>query len=430
MSQSASEWLASGLAPMASALEGTQNLAIAEQVRSLVAAGKTVCTLTIGDFEPAHYPLPKQLLEGTAQAMRDGWTNYPPSTGIAELRTAVLGLCERRRGWRPALESVLVAGGARPVLYACYLALLDRGDKVVFATPSWNNNHYAHMVGARAVELPVGPEDNFFPDFAHIRPHLGDARLIVLNSPLNPSGTCIDRGALLQLCQAIVAENERRKAAQQRPLFLCYDQIYWMLTFGQTRHVDPVGVLPAMADYTIYVDGISKCFAATGLRVGWTVAPPPVADAMNKLLGHIGAWAPKAEQRAAAELLRDDVAIDSYLTFIRAAAGERLTLLHARLTALAERGYPIRALVPQGAIYLSAEFALVGWRDGGRVLADADQVRAWLLGEVGIATVPFAVFGAQHAEHWHRLSVGAVGVQELGDALDRLEVALGRLQPA
>lgn len=430
MPQPASEWLASGLAPMAAALEGSPILAIAAQVRSLVAEGKSVCNLTIGDFEPAHYPLPKQLLEGTAQAMRDGWTNYPPSTGIPELRTAVQSVCERRLGWRPELDGILVAGGARPVLYTCYLALVQPGDKVVYATPSWNNNHYAHMVGARAVELPVGPEDNFFPSFAHIAPHLGDARLILLNSPLNPSGTCIDRAALLQLCQAIVAENERRKSAKQRPLFLCYDQIYWMLTFGQTRHVDPVGVLPAMVDYTIYVDGISKCFAATGLRVGWTIAPPLVADAMNKLLGHIGAWAPKAEQRAASQLLRDDDAIDSYLQFIRTAAGERLTMLHQRLTAMAGRGYPLRALVPQGAIYLSAEFALVGWRDGDRVLANAEQVHAWLLNEVGIATVPFDVFGAEHAEHWHRLSVGAVGVPELSAGLDRLDAALGRLQPA
>ncbi len=429
MSQPASEWLASGLAPMPAALQGSPILTIAAQVRSLVAAGKTVCNLTIGDFEPAQYPLPRKLLEGTAQAMRDGWTNYPPAAGIPELRAAVQALCERRLGWRPQLDAVLIAGGARPVLYTCYLALVAPGDKVVYATPSWNNDHYAHMVGARAVELPVQPDDNFFPAFAQIAPHLADARLIVLNSPLNPAGTCIDGSALLQLCQAIVAENERRQAANERPLFLCFDQIYWMLTHGETRHVDPVGLLPAMADYTIYVDGISKCFASTGLRVGWTIAPPPVADAMNKLLGHIGAWAPKAEQRAVSQLLGDDDAIDAYLHFIRLAAGERLALLHERITALAKRGYPLRALLPQGAIYLSAEFALVGWRDGDRILGNAEDVRAWLLNEAGIATVPFAVFGARHAEHWHRLSVGAVGLGELSDALGRLDAAAARLQP-
>ncbi len=429
MSQTSPEWLASGVAQVAATLEASPILGIAAQVRALVAAGKTVCNLTIGDFEPKHYPLPQKLLDGTAQAMRDGWTNYPPANGILELRQAVQQQCTRRLGWTPPLEHVLIAGGARPILYSCYRAILSPGDKVVYPTPSWNNNHYAHMLGAQPVELPVGPGDNFFAPYEVIAPHLHDARLIALNSPQNPSGTCIDPGELLRLCQAVVAENDRRKSLNLKPLFVCYDQIYWMLTFGDTRHADPIGVLPAMVDYTIYVDGISKSFAATGLRVGWTVAPAPVVEAMNKVLGHVGAWAPKAEQYAAAQLLSDDAAVDGYLDFIRGAAGRRLTMLHERLSALGERGYPIRTLQPQGAIYLSAEFALAGWRDGDKRLDTPDDIRSWLLSDVGLATVPFSVFGARHASHWHRLSVGAVGEQELSEALDRLDAAVARLQP-
>lgn len=424
-----SEWLSSGVASTAASLQGSSILAIAAQVRALVAQGHQICNLTIGDFDPKHYPLPDRLLQGTADALREGHTNYPPANGIPELRKAVQHMYQARLGWEPKLENVLIAGGARPVLYGCYRAVVNPGEKVVYGAPSWNNNHYAHMVGGVPVEIQVGPEDNFFPRLDAITPHLGDAALVVLNSPLNPSGTCIDPQALAGVCDAILAENAERQSQGRRPLFLCYDQIYWMLTFGETRHADPVTLRPAMADYTIYVDGISKCFAATGLRVGWTVGPAPVVDAMNKVLGHVGAWAPKAEQMATARLLEDREATDAYLAFIRGAAGARLATLFERLEQLRAQGYPVHALEPQGAIYLSAEFALEGWSAGKQVFHSAADVRTWLLEEVGLAMVPFRAFGAPHAPHWYRLSVGAVGEAELAAMLDRLQAALAALTP-
>jgi aspartate aminotransferase len=422
------DWLASGVSQMAATLQGSSILAIAAEVRALVAGGQSVCNLTIGDFDPKHYPLPPALLEGTYRALQAGHSNYPPANGIPELRQAVQRMTTQRLGWTPPLDHILIAGGARPVLYGAYRAVVNPGDKVVYGTPSWNNNHYVHLVGGVPVEIAVTAEDNFFPGLAQLAPHLHDAALIVINSPLNPSGTCIDRGTLLALCERIVAENERRRGVGQRPLFLCYDQIYWQLTFGETLHCDPVGVLPAMADYTIYVDGISKCFAATGLRVGWTIAPKAVCDAMNRVLGHVGAWAPKAEQVATAQLLDDTAAVDAYLAFIRPAAEARLALIHRRISDLATQGLPVRALVPQGAIYLSAEFALRGWRAGDRVLQSASDVRAWLLQAAGIAVVPFDAFGAGHATDWYRLSVGACGLADLDAAFDRLQAALATLQ--
>lgn len=421
-------WLNSGIATMAASLQGSSILAIAAQVRTLVAAGKDICNLTIGDFDPKQFPLPEALIEGTAAALRAGHTNYPPAAGIPELRSAVQHLFRKRCGLELGLDRILIAGGARPLLYATYRALVNPGEKVVYGVPSWNNNHYVHLVGGVPVEIEVGPEDNFFPTLAALSPHLGDAALVVVNSPLNPSGTCIDHDTLYALCDAIVQENARRKTVGQRPLFLCYDQIYWMLTLGQTRHVDPLSIHPGMADYTVYVDGISKAFAATGLRVGWTIGPPAVVDAMSRILGHVGAWAPKAEQVATAHLLTDDAAVDTYLAFIRKAAGDRLELLHRRLTDLGDRGHPVRALVPQGSIYLSAEFALRGLQFGDKVLKTPSDVRLYLLGQAGLAMVPFDAFGAHHADDWYRLSIGAVSMAALDAMFDRLGVALAQLK--
>ncbi len=423
-----SDWLDSGVSEMANSLRGSSILAIAAQVNALVASGKAVSNLTIGDFDPKQYPLPKKLVDGTIDALHAGHSNYPPANGILELRQAVQALYKERCNLDIALERILIAGGARPLLYGAYRAIVNPGEKVLYSVPSWNNNHYVHLTDAVPVEIEVGPEDNFFPRLEAIAPHLSDAALIVINSPQNPSGTCIEESTLKELCDAIVNENDRRKTVGQRPLMMIYDQIYWMLTFGDTQHVDPLRVHPGMADYVVYIDGISKAFAATGLRVGWSIGPVRVINAMNKVIGHVGAWAPKPEQVATAKLLRDSAAVDDYLAFIRPAAEKRLSLLYTGITALAAQGLPVRALQPQGAIYLSAEFAFRGWKDGDKVLVTSDDVRKWLLDEVGFAVVPFDAFGTHDAADWYRLSVGAVSIPDVEALLGRLTAALPRLQ--
>src|SRR5262249_53365221 len=163
-----------------------------------------------------------------------------PSDGVLALREAVTRFYARELGLSYPVESVLVAGGARPLLYGAYRTLLDPGDVAVYPVPSWNNNHYAYLSGARAVELPVSAADNFFPTAAQIRPHLGEARILVLNSPLNPTGTVIDRDELRRISQLVVEENGRRRQAGARPLWLVFDQVYWTLTFGDVKHATPV----------------------------------------------------------------------------------------------------------------------------------------------------------------------------------------------
>ena len=121
--------------------------------------------------------------------------------------------------------------------------------------------------------------------------------------------------------------------------------------------------------------------------------------------------------------------MDDYLAFIRPAAEKRLSLLYAGISALGATGLPVRALQPQGAIYLSAEFALRGWKDGDKLLATSDDVRKWLLDEVGFAVVPFDAFGTHDAADWYRLSVGAVSVADVEALLGRLATIIPRLTP-
>jgi len=168
------------------------------------------------------------------------------------------------------------------------------------------------------------------------------------------------------------------------------------------------------------VDGISKAFAATGLRVGWTVAPPPITARMRDILGHVGAWAPRAEQVATAEILRDPATLDAFLKTHLGGLQARLDALHVGVSRMAAEGLPVRDIPPQGAIYLSVRFDLVG--RGG--LRSNEDIRKLLLERAGFAAVPFQAFGLQDETGWFRCSVGAVSEADIREVLPRVEAAL------
>ena len=419
----------SSVSVLAEGLVGSEVLKIASEIRALVARGTPVCNLTVGDFSPAEFRVPAFLEEAVVDALRAGETNYPPSEGLPGLRAAVTDFYRRRLGLEYGTESVLVMGGSRPGLYATYLALVDPGDRVVYPVPSWNNNHYVHLVGARGVPVACRPEDAFLPTRELLEPVIGRARLLALNSPLNPTGTAFTAGALGDICDLVLEEN-RRRAPGERPLFVLYDQVYWLLTFGGTRHVDPVSLRPGMEPYTIFVDGISKPFAATGLRVGWTVAPEGITRRMSSILGHVGAWAPRPEQVATTRMLEAGAEIEAYHAAMKAGVQSRLDALFAGMTALREAGLPVDAISPMGAIYLSARFALHGTRTpAGEVLESNEQIRRYLLEAAGVGVVPFQAFGMQEETGWFRLSVGAVSLTAIQEMFSRLRPALEALAP-
>ena len=408
------------LSSLARGVVGSEILKIAGEVRALKAQGAEVCNLTVGDFDPACFPIPAALMEGTRKALAEGHTNYPPSDGVMPLREAVVAFYQRELGLAYPVESVLITGGARPLLYGAYRTLVDPGESVIYTVPSWNNNHYAYLSGAKAVEIPVTAEANFFPTLAQLEPHLGTARMLVLNSPLNPTGTAISREALKAITEAVVAENKRRRAEGRRVLFFVFDQVYWTLTFGQTEHVTPVQLVPESAPYVIFIDALSKAFCATGMRVGWGVMPPAVRDRMSDILGHVGAWAPKAEQMATAELLLDPATIRRFQEHLRAELRLRLDALFVGFEALRKEGLPVEAISPQGAIYLSVRFNAFGRTIRGRRIERNEDVRQLLLQEAGLAIVPFQAFGLKEESGWFRISVGACTLADIDAMFPRL----------
>jgi aspartate aminotransferase len=414
---------------MARGLIGSEILRIAAEIRALQRAGRRICNLTVGDFDPKQFPIPDRLREGIVAAYGRGETNYPPSDGMLVLREAVQRFYRRELGLEYPFTSVLIASGARPIIHSTYAALCDPGDRVVYPVPSWNNNHYTHMVGATGVTIPCTPQARFLPTRAQVASALPGARLLCINSPLNPTGTAIEPDELRAICELVLAENAERERRGERPLFLLYDHIYFMLCLGDTRHATPTGLIPEMARYTVYVDGISKAFAATGVRVGWAVGPVDVIERMSAIVGHVGAWAPRAEQIATAELLDDAAAVAAYLGPFRAGVQERLTRLHDGLEKLQQQGLPVETLPPMGAIYLTARIAPFGRRTpDGNALRSNEDVRRYVLEAAGIGTVPFQAFGCTADDGWFRLSIGAVSAYEIDAALPRLAHALRQLR--
>src|SRR5260221_6729817 len=214
---------AARLSGMGASMSGSEIIGIAGEIGVLVAAGKPVCDLTVGDFSPRQFPIPAALKDGIVAALERGETNYPPSNGLGELREAVRRFYARELGLEYPVASIVITGGSRPVIDATYRTLVDPGDRVVYPVPSWNQNHYVHLTGGGAGPIPCGPAERFLPRPEDVRPLLPGARLLALNSPLNPTGTAFSAAPLERIFDLLLAENAPRAPPGGRPAYVSAD---------------------------------------------------------------------------------------------------------------------------------------------------------------------------------------------------------------
>ncbi|MFI5134704.1 MAG: pyridoxal phosphate-dependent aminotransferase [Chitinophagales bacterium] len=413
---------------MAESLIGSEIIKLAWEVNDLIKTGAKIFNFTIGDFDPQVFPVPHELEQEIIKALHARHTNYPPANGIPELRKAISEFLLQQGGIEYSPECILVTSGGRPAIYSTYMTLIDPGDGVIFPVPSWNNNHYCHLAGARGIPIETSVENNFMPTADEIRPFIRKARLLALCSPQNPTGTTFSKSALEEICDLVLEENERR-GDKEKPLYVLYDQMYWVLTYGSTKHYNPVTLRPDMRDYTIYTDGISKSFAATGLRVGWAFGPQYVIDKMKSIASHIGAWAPKPEQEASAKFLQMKEVMNNYLTDFKEHLQIRLEGIYKGLKQLHGEGHRIDAIAPQAALYLTVQFDLKGKKTPeGKVLNDTADVTSYLLHDCGLGIVPFYAFGSSHDSTWYRLSVGTCKLHEIDESIAKLRVGLQKLK--
>lgn len=416
------------LSEMAETMLGSEIIKLAWNVNAKIEAGEKISNLTIGDYDPNIFPIPNVLKDEIISAYQNNITNYPPSEGIPSLRKAVSTFLKERGNLDYNEKEILISGGARPLIYAIYGVIVEPGEKVLFPIPSWNNNHYTHLFRCQEVVVTTKAENNFMPTAEKIRPHISDVALICICSPLNPTGTCMTRSSLEEICDMILEENTKRIAAGRKPVYLMYDQIYWLLNVGDTEHVEPVTLRPAMRDYTIFIHGASKIFAATGVRVGWTFGPEYIIGKMKNFLGHVGSWAPKAEQNATANFLNNKSAVDQFLVEINDKINVRLKGFYDGFTKLIQDGFPIEVIAPQAAIYMTVKFNIIGMKKAnGEILNTVSDITSYLLDEAKVALVPFSAFGSPADTNWFRLSIGTCRVEDIDYVMKNVREALQKL---
>ncbi len=409
-------------------LIGSEIVKLGNMIRQRKAAGETIYNFTIGDFDPNVFPIPKALEEEIILAYRHHFTSYPLADGEMDLRQAISSFLKKYEGLEYAPNEIQIASGGRPLIYTIFRALVNPGDRVIYATPSWNNNHYAHFTGAEHVVVEATNENAFMPTAAQIAPHLKGAALLCLCTPQNPTGTTLPKAELEKICRLVLEENASR-AAGEKKLYILFDQMYWTLCYGTTEHYNPISLVPEMKPYTVFVDGISKAFAATGVRVGWSMGPEPLISKMRAILSHVGAWAPMPEQKATAKFLTNFAAIDRYLADFKEKIQFRLDTIYNGLMALKNEGYAVDAVAPQAAIYLTIQFNLKGKsKPDGTLLTHQSQVTEYLLEAAGLAIVPFSSFGADKESPWYRMSVGTCRKEDIEPMLEKLASALDALE--
>lgn len=415
------------LSHLSETLIGSEIVKLGNEIREKIRLGEKIYNFTIGDFDPEIFPIPKNLENEIVEAYRSHFTNYPAAEGNLDLRNAIASFILDREQLNYNANEILVASGGRPLIYSLFRAVCDKGDKIIYPVPSWNNNHYAHFVGGEHVVIHASVEHHFMPTAEEIRPHINGATMLALCSPQNPTGTTFNSHELERICDMVIEENEKR-GEHEKKLYVMYDQMYWHLTYGSIRHFNPVTLRADMRKYTIYIDAVSKVFAATGVRVGWAFGPAIVISKMKAILTHMGAWAPMAEQKAVARFLYQQEDIDLYLLDFKRELEERLQSIYKAFLQLKQEGYKVDVIEPQAAIYLTVQIDLVNkTTQQGDVLKDQDEVTKFILNQANLALVPFYAFGAPRNSNWYRLSVGTCKKEEIKEMIYQLRQALNTL---
>ncbi len=360
------------------------------RARALEARGRKVIHLEIGEPD---FATPSHIIEAAKRALEEGWTHYGPTQGYPDLREAVAAYVSRTRGIGVGPERVAVVPGGKPVIFFPMLALLEPGDEVIYPNPGFPiYESMIRFLGAVPVPMPLVEERGFAMDLNLLRDRLSDrTRMLILNSPQNPTGGVIPREDLGAIAEMV----------RDRDLMVLSDEIYSRIYYGEPPA--SIASFPGMLEKTILLDGFSKTYAMTGWRIGYGVMPPWLVEAVNKLMVNSNSCTASFTQRAALAALngpQDEV--DRMVAEFR----RRRDAFCDGLNSLP--GF--RCARPQGAFYAFANIEGAGL--GSRELAER------LLEEAGVACLSGTAFG-EYGEGYLRFSY-ANSYENLMEAVERI----------
>ena len=369
---------------------------VLNRARALEKQGKDIVHLEIGEPD---FDTPANVVDAGVNALRKGWTHYGPAAGLPDLRQTIADYVSRTRNVPVASEEVVVVPGGKPIIFFTILSLIDEGDEVIYPNPGFPiYESMINYVGGHAVPIPLREERDFSVDVKELASLITDrTRLIILNSPHNPTGGTLTKHDIFAIAEAIGDCN----------IMVLSDEIYSRLIFeGEDFSIMSV---PGFKDRTILLDGFSKTYAMTGWRMGYGVMRPDLAAQMTRLMTNSNSCTASFTQIAGIEALTGDQAsVDK----MNAEFKRRRDVFVAGLNKI--KGFSCR--MPKGAFYAFPNITKTGWPS--KKLADA------LLEEAGVACLSGTAFGA-YGEGYLRFSV-ANSLENLNKALARIEGWVGK----
>jgi len=388
---------------MAAAVQPSATLAAGAKARQMKAEGLHVFDFSLGEPD---FPTPEHICQAAVKAMQAGHTRYTPAAGIAELRAAVARLYQKTYGIRYTADQVIVSSGAKHSIHNALAATVGPGDEVIIPTPYWvSYSDLVEMTGAKYVLVHTTHESGFKMTPQQLRAALTPrSKLLMLNSPSNPTGTVYTRQELEALADVVL----------DSPLAVLSDEIYERLVFGDARAVCFASLRPELAERTITISGASKTYAMTGWRVGWSAGPPHVIKAMGNVQSQQTGCPCSVSQYAALAALDGD---QECVEKMRREFEARRDLVCRRLSALPG----VKCPTPGGAFYAFFNVAShFGRALAGKKVADSLSFCQVALESAHVNLVPGSAFGA---EGYARLSFAA-SREQINGGIERLEQLL------
>jgi len=364
---------------------------VLNKARALERQGRSIVHLEIGEPD---FDTPANVVEAAVDALHKGWTHYGPAAGLPELRQTIADYVSRTRSVKVTPEEVVVVPGGKPIIFFTILALVDEGDEVIYPNPGFPiYESMIHYVGGRAVPIHLREDRDFSLDVDELARLITDrTKLIILNSPQNPTGGVMERKDVEQLAKVIGDRN----------ILVLSDEIYSRLLF-EGEHFSIMSV-PGMQERTILLDGFSKTYAMTGWRMGYGVMRADLATHVTRLMTNSNSCTASFTQMAGIEALRGD---QSSVDRMCAEFKRRRDVFVAGLNKV--KGFSCR--LPKGAFYVFPNITKTGRKS--KPLADA------LLEQAGVAALSGTAFG-EFGEGYLRFSV-ANSLENLQQALDRID---------
>ena len=369
---------------------------VLNRARELERQGKDIIHLEIGEPD---FNTPENIIQSAISALNAGWTHYGPSAGLPDLRKTIAEEVSHSRGIAVQPEEVVVVPGGKPIIFFSILALVNEGDEVIYPNPGFPiYESMINYVGGRGIPIRLREERDFRLDVGELERLITDrTRLIIINSPHNPTGGVLNKRDIEQLALAVGDRN----------ILVLSDEIYSRLIFDGDHH--SIISQPGFKERTILLDGFSKTYAMTGWRMGYGVMRPDLAAQIARLMTNSNACTASFSQIAGIEALHGD---QSSVYHMREEFQRRRDMFVAGLNRI--KGFSCR--MPKGAFYVFPNVTATGWKS--KPLADA------LLEEAGVACLSGTSFG-QFGEGYLRFSI-ANSLENLSKALERVQAWMSR----